>query len=107
MAKEYLKINNLSNKEAGEMFKAICDKIIGSTENDMKEMLGIQAATEVTTKDLVSLIQESNVRCELTVFYDSDVIASAKVGTPVVKKEEDPIKDMSVSSSAAGEELPF
>lgn len=103
MAKSFIKISDVSNEEAERMFSAICSDVIKQDEQEVKEMLGIPKSTPVTTKDLISLIQDSNVKCDIIVWYDSETtIEAVKVEAPVAEaaKEKAP-------AETGGEELPF
>ncbi len=111
MAQQYIEIENASNEEAALMFSAICEKVIKQDESEVKEMLGIPKATPPTTKDLVSLIQDTNVRCKIVVFYDDNpdkVVVerlSSKTATdgPVGETKPADLK----KEVLPGDELPF
>lgn len=101
MAKQFIEIENASNEEAAQMFSAICKKVIKQDEGDMKEMLGIPKSTSPTTKDLISLIQESKVDCKIVVFYDD-----ATEYKQAIKSEKENSSGTELSGKT-GDDLPF
>ena len=103
MAELFLKITDASNEEAAQMFSAICTDVIKQNEREVKEMMGIPKDTPATTKDLISLIQDSNLKCEITVFYE----AKAETTTPVVEEVKAEVKTEVPAEQKTGDDLPF
>lgn len=84
MSRKFIKINSASNDDGNEMFNAICKDVIKTKTSVVRADLGLPVAQRVTTKDLITLIQENKLDCEITVFYKD----------AVEEKPEDPAEDI-------------
>ena len=73
MAKQFLKINSLSNDDGNDLFNAICKDILHKKSNEVRIALALPPAQRVTTKDVVTLIQECGLECYLSVSFDPEV----------------------------------
>jgi len=73
MAKKFLKITSASNEEGNDLFNAICKDILNKKTSEVRNELGLPIATKVTTKDLITLIQEKGLECEIIVKYEEKV----------------------------------
>jgi hypothetical protein len=80
MAKEFILINSASNEDGNEMFNSICKDVLKKPVNTVRGELGLPVAQKVTTKDLITLIQENNLECEIKVIYDAEKLAAAAKG---------------------------
>jgi len=107
MAKQFIKIKNASNEEADQMFSAICKDVIKQDVGEVKEMLGIPKATPATIKDLMSLIQDSKVECEIIVYYDDATAFKQAPMQKEAKKEESPKVATEKPAAKGSESLPF
>lgn len=108
MAKQFITAENVSNEEAGAVFSKLCTDVLKQDEASMKEMLGIPVGTPVTTKDLISLIQDSGLEANIVIYYSDDA------QKPPIQKEEAPKKEEvkaeengKAEPAPAGQELPF
>lgn len=72
MARQFIKIKSASNDEGNDLFNAICKDILHAKTSVVRNDIGLPVAQKVTTKDLITLIQEKKIDCEITVFYDPD-----------------------------------
>lgn len=70
MSKKFLKISSASNEDGNDLFIAICKDVLGEPHIKVKADLGLPVAQKVTTKDLITLLQEKNIPCEIKVLYD-------------------------------------
>lgn len=67
---KYLKINSADNKDGNDLFNAIAKDILRMKPGHLKEELGLPSGPTVTTKDVISVIQEKKLKCTLTIEYD-------------------------------------
>jgi len=72
MAKQFLKITSLTNEDGNDMFNAICKDVLHQKSSEVRLKLGLPPAQKVTTKDLVTLIQENGLEANLVVYYDPE-----------------------------------
>lgn len=68
--KKFIKINSASNEDGNDLFNAICKDVLKKEPKDVRHELGLPVAQKVTTKDLISLIQENKLDCEIKVLYN-------------------------------------
>lgn len=67
--KKFIKIDTVTNEDANAMFNLICKDVIKKPVKEVRTALGLPTDQKVTTKDLISLIQEHNLECEVKVSY--------------------------------------
>lgn len=79
MSEKKITIDTVSNEDGNELFNAICTDILKMKVQDVRAKLGIHTAQKVTTKDVITLLQEEKLKCELTVYYDPEKLAEKKV----------------------------
>lgn len=84
MAKQFIKINSAGNEDGNDLFNAICKDVLKQQVNDVRHELGLPIAQKVTTKDVITLIQEKKLNCEIKIIYDDAVVPAASE-----KKSED------------------
>ncbi len=92
MSRQFIKITSATNEDGNDMFNAICKDILHTKTSVVRADLSLPIMQRVTTKDLITLIQEKGLECEITVFHDPEIAIEAK------KKEEvdnsdDPFKE--------------
>lgn len=71
--KQFIKVNTASNEDGKALFGAVCENVLHVTTDEAKEMLGIPAAVPVNMKDVITLIQENKLECEISIMYEDTV----------------------------------
>lgn len=89
MGREFLKIDSASNTDGNALFVAICKDVLGEPHHKVKGDLGLHVAKTVTTKDLITLLQEKNIPCEIKVYLPEQKVPN-KVEEKEPEKEDDP-----------------
>jgi hypothetical protein len=91
MSKQFLAIDSASNEDGNELFNSICKEILKKPVNTVRGELGLPVAQKVTMKDVITLIQENKLECEIKVIWDpAKVTETAAAGD--ASNEEDPFK---------------
>lgn len=87
MSKQFIKINSASNEDGNDLFNAICKDVFHKKSSDLRIEIGLNPAQKVTTKDVITLIQEYGLECEIIVKYDPELALND--GFESVKKSDD------------------